>query len=198
MKYRILIFAVFFCAVMAWPPIYSFYLEREVKAWLTGQGRMEDFELQQLLDAQRWIIDIPSEKSGWILALESESKGNVKTSGGCSVTGGGRIVLLTRRNRSSKRIEYSWYQTQSRRTIEKDGPLTFTMNLTNSCSGSVDDPLESVGVTSGRPDGLLTIGEPIYRGGRSSVTGFSSPEKADYEVRVVLSPPYNFDKEGAK
>ncbi len=153
---------------------------------------MEDFELQLLLGAQRWVIDIPEDKSGWILSLETESDGAVRTDGGSSVTGGHRIVLLTRRNMESKTIEYAWYQVDSQRTVETSGPISITMNLRSSAFGIVNDPLAFAGVTTGRPDGIVRIGEPIYRGGKKKVAGFHSNEKADYEVRVVLTPPGEF------
>lgn len=198
MKSRILIFGFLLFTILVWPPIYSIYLDRDFKTWLTGRGRMEDFELQQLLGAQRWVIDIPPDRTGWVLGLETEIEGKVKSGGGSSVTGGTRIILMTRRNQSTKRIEYSWYQTESTRSTETDGPVTITLNLTSSGSGSVEDPLVSAGVTSGRPDGTINSGEPIYRGGHSSVAGFPSTQKADYEVRVVLSPPFDPEKDRTK
>ncbi len=60
MKCRILIFGVLTIAILAWPPVYSIYLERDVKTWLTGRGRMEDFELQQFFGAQSSVAGFPS------------------------------------------------------------------------------------------------------------------------------------------
>lgn len=148
---------------------------------------MEDFELQLLLGAQRWVIEIPEDKDGWFLSLETESEGAIETSGGAGVPGGQTIVLLTRRNKERKTIEYAWYQLDSQRRVEKSGPFTVTMNLRSSGTGSVNDPLASASVTAIRPDGVVKIGEPIYRGGKKEVAGFPSEEKADYEVRVVLT-----------
>jgi len=184
-----LILSTLLVVAIAWPPLYSMFVDRDLRMWYNGHGRMEDFELQLLLGAQRWIVDIPKEKDGWFLGLETKSDGDVKTSGGSSVVGGNRIVLLTRRNSDSKRIEYAWYQINTQRRVDKSGPVTFTMNLRSFGTGSVDDPLVSAGVTSGRQDGLVQIGEPIYRGGKSTVQGFPSETGAEYEVRVVLSPP---------
>ena len=182
MKIRILIGTILVVLLLVWPPIYSIYFDRDLKSLVTGRGRIEDFELQRLLDAQRWIIDIPLDKDQWMLGLEIESKGEIRSSGGTSVPGGRQIVLLTRRNQSSKRIEYSWYDSNSGR----------------GGSGSVDDPIAFAGVTSGRPDGLIKIGEPIYRGGTKSVSGFPSPRKADFEVRVILDPPLSTEKDRTK
>ena len=174
---------------VGWPPIYSLFLDRDLRVWVHGHGRMEDFELQLLLDAQRWVIDVPEVKDGLVLGLETESDGKVRSGGGSSVVGGSRIVLLTRRNRDSKRIEYAWYEVNRRRGSETDGEITFTWNVRTSGSGSVEDPLASAGVSSGRPDGPVLIGEPIYRGGKSTVSGFPTEAPAEYEVRVVLTPP---------
>jgi hypothetical protein len=188
MKTKLLLTVLFIVAIL-WPPIYSAYLDRDVRAWVHGQGRMEDFELQLLLGAQRWVIDVPEDKNGWFLSLETESDGTVRTSGGSSVTGGQTIVLLTRRNKETKTIDYAWYQVEAQRMVENLGPETITMTLRSSGSGSVDDPLTSAGVTAVRPDGVVKVGEPIYRGGKKEVAGFPSGEKADYEVRVVLTSP---------
>ena len=188
MKTKLLLTVLFIVAIL-WPPIYSAYLDRDVRAWVHGQGRMEDFELQLLLGAQRWVIDVPEDKNGWFLSLETESDGTVRTSGGSSVTGGQTIVLLTRRNKETKTIDYAWYQVEAQRMVENLGPETITMTLRSSGSGSVDDPLTSAGVTAGRPDGVVKIGEPIYRVGKKEVDGFPSGKKADYEVRVILTAP---------
>ncbi len=188
MKIKILLgFLIIFTAV--WPAVYSTVFDRDIRAWLNGHGRMEDFELQLLLGAQRWVIDIPEDKNGWFLSLETESDGVVRTNGGTSVTGGQTIVLLTRRNMENKRIEYAWYQIDSQQSVVKSGPFTITSDFRSSGSGSVDDPLAAASVTAGRPDGIVKIGEPIYRGGKKVVASFPSAEKADYEVRVVVKAP---------
>ena len=178
--------AILVILAILWPPIYSIYFDRDVRAWVRGYGSMEDFELQLLLSAQRWVIEIPEDKSGWFLSLETESEGVIQTSGGSGVIGGQTIVLLTRRNKEHKTIDYAWYQVDSQRRVEKSGPFTFTMNLRSSGSGSIEDPLSLARVVVIRPDGKVKIGEPIYRGGKKEVAGFPSEEKADYEVRVVL------------
>lgn len=188
MKTKLLLMVLVVFAIL-WPPIYSTCFDRDVKAWLRGHGRMEDFELQLLFGAQRWVIDIPEDKNGWLLSLETESDGAVRTGGGSSVIGGQTIVLLTRRNKENKTIDYAWYQVDTQRTIVMSSPFTLKVNWRSSGSGSVNDPLTSAGVTAGRPDGVVKIGEPIYRGGKTEVVGFPSNEKADYEVRVVLTAP---------
>lgn len=188
MKTKLLLTVLFIFAIL-WPPIYATFLDRDVRAWVHGHGRMEDFELQLLLGAQRWVIDVPEDKNGWFLSLETESEGTVRTSGGSSVTGGQTIVLLTRRNKETKTIDYVWYQVDSQRQVEKSESITIAMNLRSSGSGSVNDPLTLAGVTAGRPDGIVKIGEPIYRGGKEKVEGFPSGTKAEYEVRVMLTPP---------
>lgn len=186
MKAKI-IFATMVILAILWPPIYSTYFDRDVRAWVRGYGLMEDFELQLLLAAQRWVIEIPEDKSGWFLSLETESEGVIQTGGGSGVTGGQTIVLLTRRNKEQKTIDYAWYQVNAQRRVEESGPFTFSIHTRSSGSGSIDDPLSLARVTVVRPDGTVKIGEPIYRGGKKEVSGFPSDEKADYEVRVVLT-----------
>ena len=75
------------------------------------------------------------------------------------------------------------------RSVKKSGHLTISLNTQYSGFGSLKDPLVSAGVTSIGSDGPIRIGEAIYRAGKSEVAGFPSAEKADYEVRVVLTPP---------
>ena len=189
MRPRIILLAALLLAIFAWPPVYYHYFASSVQSWLTGHGKMKDYEIQKLLAAQRWVIDVPKDKDGWYLAFETEIDGDVKTYGGTSVLGGTRIVLLTRRNSDSKKIEYAWYGTETVKRTETEGHITFRMNLQSSGSGSIADPLVAASVSVGRPDGDVKIGEPIYRGGRESVQGFPGPRKADFEVRVVLTPP---------
>ncbi len=185
MKTKLLLaFLVIF--TFLWPPIYSIVLDRDLRGLFNGGVPMEDFELQLLLGAQRWEIEIPENKNGWVLSLETESNGTIQTNGGTFVTGGQTIVLLTRRNLDNKRIEYAWYEIESKRSTGISGSVNRTNKYHVSGFGIVDDPLADAGVTVGRPDGIVKIGEPIYRGGKTEVAGFPTPEKAEYEVRVVV------------
>jgi hypothetical protein len=196
---RIVFFAVILIALFAWPPIYHHYLARPVRNWATGQGKMQDFEIQQLLNLQRWEIDIPKDKNGWYLSLEAEIESEVKTWGGVTVSGGTRVVLLTRRNSDSKRIEYAWYSTDPKGITDALGTfLQLNLHLRSMGSGSVPDPMVDASVSAGRPDGIVMIGEPIYRGGRKSVLAFPGVATADFEVHVVLVPPYEAEQKNLK
>lgn len=147
---------------------------------------MEDHELELMLRANRWMIDIPADKDGWELGFETSTLDKEDFFHGPNVHGGSQIVLLTRRDQDSDRIEYSWYETAARKTISQDSILTISMSAKASGSGGFKDPIAKAGVTLQRPDGVVKSGEVIYRGGESSV---SSGEKSDFEVRVVLVDP---------
>jgi hypothetical protein len=164
----LLVFAV------AWPPIYSLWFDHGLRFWLRRQGRMEDSELQLLLNAQRWVVDIPQEKDGWFLALETESEGAVERSGGATVLGGQRYVVLTRRNKETKNIDYAWYSMDGRQSAT---------------GGGIRDPLIDAGSIALRPDSSVRIGEPIYKGGKTHVQALPYDSRADYEVRIVLFGP---------
>ena len=151
---------------LAWPPTFFLFFSDHFRPNSLGRGQMRDFELQKLLNANRWVIDIPPEKDGWFLELTIKSGDDITASGGASMRGGTRIVLLARRNTHDRRIEYVWYQTTNdREIIDEDGPFTMTLNISSSGNGSIDDPLASARVTSVRPDGQIAVGDAIYRGG---------------------------------
>lgn len=141
---------------------------------LSGQGRIEDFELQRLLSANRWVIDIPADREGWYLDLETKTEGEIKRSGGCNVHGGERLVLLVRRDLETKKIYYSWYQNSDAGQ--------------SSCGGVIDDPLGSNPYGT-HGEGLVQLGEPIYYANRKGESLGSNSKDYDYEVRVVLHEP---------
>ena len=148
---------------------------------------MRDFEIQRLLNANRWVLDVPSEKDGWFLELTSKSGDEMTSSGGVSVLGGTRMVLLVRRNTSDRRIEYAWYDTTTvRETIGQIGPANLVLTESHSGSGKVDDPLASASVLTTRAEGPIADGDWLYRGASKSL---SSNEPAEFEVRVRLRDP---------
>ena len=175
---------------IVWPPIFFLFVADHIRPTVLGRGEMRDYELQKLLRANRWVIEIPQNKDGWYLELVCKDGDKTYSSGGTSVTGGSTIVLLTRRNTFDDRIEYAWYQqATSTKKKHKDGPLAITLARLASGSGSVADPLANANVGNTRPDGKVSLGDCLYRGGKSSVRGYPSGAPADFEVRVELKPP---------
>ncbi len=46
-----------------WPVLFQFYLVDYLRSNTPSRGQMQDFELQKLLNASRWVIDIPFQVS---------------------------------------------------------------------------------------------------------------------------------------
>lgn len=174
---------------LVWPPVFFLFVADLIRPTVPGSGQMRAFEIQKLLNANRWVIDIPADKDGWHLELSCKDADKSYSSGATSVRGGATIVLLTRRNTFDDCIEYAWYETTNTnlRDIESSFSLTGTASVSG--SGSVPDPLSNSGVSINRPDGKIAIGDCLYRGGETSVQGYPWSTPAEFEVRVELKPP---------
>lgn len=81
-------------------------------------------------------------------------------------------MVLVRRNQAARKIEYCWYTGDS------------------VARGVIDDPLKEAGVVMDRKGGVCQNGDWLMKGGRDGVG--SGP--ADFEVRVVLRPPYSSEE----
>ncbi|XZE19470.1 hypothetical protein SH449x_004790 [Pirellulaceae bacterium SH449] len=160
--------------ILAWPPIFSVFVSPLIQHPRDDGESMRISDFQMLLDANRWTFDVPKEQDGWMLRLEGRVDDKIFRSGGSSVRGGSQVTLVTRRNVDKKRIDYAF------RSYRADG--------WTGGSGSIDDPLANGGVRVDRKDGPINIGDPIYRGGRTSVQAFPGTKRADFEVRVLLEP----------
>jgi len=161
--------------IFLWPPIYLTFIAPFLFQGRYDSASMTASDLQMLLDAKRWTFDVPEEQNGWFLSLEGRIDDMVYSSGGASVRGGSHVTLVTRRNAADKKIDFAFRS-------QKD-------NGWSGGSGSIDDPLANAGVSAGRTEGQIKIGEPIYRGGRKSVQGFPGADRAEFEVRVLLESP---------
>lgn len=187
--------SAFFAFSLVWPPVYFHFLADKARDVILGAGVMRASEIQTLLNAKRWVLEIPEGKDGWNLELACKSGERQYSSGGTTVPGGSTIVLMTRRDTLKDRIEYAWYQTGKTGYAIEDGQLDMQMAMSASGGGSVDDPLANAGVSSWRQGGLVAPGDWLYRGGKKSVKGFPSKEPAEYEVRVQLIPPRELPRE---
>lgn len=185
---HLLLLAVFIVSLL-WPPAFFLFVADYVRPNVPGRGAMRDHELQKLLNANRWVIDIPADKDGWFLELSCKEGDRIYSSGGASVRGGSTIILLSRRNTFDDRIEYAWYETSNVKQTHGNGSLTLTVTTAASGSGSVSDPLANANVSITWPDGNMAIGDCLYRGGKTSVEYDPSNGPADCEVRVDLKPP---------
>ncbi len=183
-KFGVVVLAI----AIVWPPVFYLLVAPTIKTEILGRGALEDYELQLLLDARRWVLEVPRDKDGWFVRLEWQDENGVHQSSGGSVEGGSRIVLMCRRLPDSKKLVYRYYASDGR---NRSGTMFFIKQSTSSSSagGMIDDPISGVPVYIARPDGKIEFGDPIFRGGNSSVPLWGSDEKADREVRVVLSKP---------
>ena len=70
MKSRTILLAMLLLAIFAWPPVYDLCFATPLQDWLTGHGKMKDYEIQKLLAAQRWVIDIPTARESTTFGTE--------------------------------------------------------------------------------------------------------------------------------
>jgi hypothetical protein len=171
MKSRVLFCVAIILLILVWPPVYSHFFRHDVESYLNGPAGMSDSDLQRLLDAKRWVIDIPADKDGYFLELQSKSEDEISHSGGVSVRGGKQLVLLTRRDRERRKIYYSWSQ---------DGAGAW---------GSIDDPVSGAGSSGETSGGFLEFGEPIYFGNKGATLQMYPRVNYDFEVSVLLKSP---------
>ncbi|QDV41238.1 hypothetical protein Enr13x_10760 [Stieleria neptunia] len=155
---------------IAWPPIYSTFIHLHVYRQMDA-GFLSADELKNLLDARRYTIDVPMELDGHFLTFDAIVDGKATQGGGSSVEGGTRIVLLLRRDRESRKIEYCWL---GRNSVSR---------------GILDDPLTNAGTSTERSDGAINPGDWLLRGGRSSVQIHPAIEPAEFELRLAFSDP---------
>ncbi|MCA8990704.1 MAG: hypothetical protein KDA88_01935 [Planctomycetaceae bacterium] len=183
---------VLFVAIV-WPPVFFLMVSRRDPPDAIQHGEMQDYELQKLLNASRWVIDIPADKDGWYLNLSCKEEDKSFRTGGVSVRGGSTIVLLARRNTFEHEIEYVWYETSRAEQKQSVGPVTFTLTSSASGGGHIPDPLPPGSVTSIRPDGKVSNGDALYRGAMKELQTHPLNSPADFEVRLELSPPAEGD-----
>lgn len=168
-------FLILTLLIVAWPAVYLSINSPSYKQSSTDLESMNASDLGMLLEAKRWTFDVPEGKDGWNLVLEGRVDDRVFSSGAAFVKGGDRVTLVARRNRAEKMIEFAF-----RSQNENGGP---------GGRGSIEDPLINGMVSAPRADGEIKLGEPIYRGGRTSVEAFPGPQRAEFEVLVVLRSP---------
>ncbi len=155
---------------IAWPPVYSIFVD-PILCQSLDRGFVSTGELKNLLDARRYTIDIPMELDGHFLTFDAFVDGKVTQGGGSSVVGGSKIVLLLRRDRESRKIEYCW------------------LGKNSVSRGILDDPLAGAGSSTERTDGPINSGDWLLRGGRTGVQVYPTREPAEFELRLAFGDP---------
>jgi hypothetical protein len=155
---------------LAWPPIYVVFVHPRVSRGFDN-GFVSTEELKTLLDARRYTIDVPMELDGHFLTFDAIVDGKITRGGGSSVTGGSKLVLLLRRDRESRKVEYCWFGNEQ---VSR---------------GVLDDPISEAGVTTERDEGPIRPGDWLLRGGRTGVQMIPSNEPADMELRLAFRAP---------
>ncbi|ELP31411.1 hypothetical protein [Rhodopirellula baltica] len=136
--------------------------------WLDARsGIATSAELQKLLNARRYQIDVPEERDGYYLTLTPLVDGVAKPSSSATVVGGSRITLLVQ-NDQKPDINYAWF----------GGGMTMTGTCTN--------PFIDAGALTHRSTTHVASGDWLIRGGDNSVS-MTGPTK--YELQVNLTPP---------
>ena len=150
-----------------WPLAVVFVVQPWVENYSSVRSLASASDLQLLMNVRRYEVMIPEDKDNWYLGLVGVVDGKEHQSGGGAVPGGSTVVLLIQRS-DDTRMKYCWHQGKSM------------------MHGSIPNPLLGAGVSTERTAIECKPGDWLIRGGRDSVT---TGKPADFEVRVVLSPP---------
>ncbi|KAA1257246.1 hypothetical protein LF1_53950 [Rubripirellula obstinata] len=136
--------------------------------WLDARhGIATSADLQKLLNARRYQIDIPKERDGYSLTLMPLIEGVAKPSSSATVVGGSQITLLVQHDREPN-ISYAWF----------GGGTTMT--------GTCYNPFLDANALTHRSSTSVASGDWLIRGGDNSIS-LTGPAK--YELQVTLTPP---------
>lgn len=155
--------------IVVWPIAVTIYVTPALNHLRTSRARASLAELQMVMRVRRFTLEIPQSKDGWILRLSSFIDGEQRGGGGATVEGGSSVVLLLERS-DEPHLDYCWYVGSE------------VMH------GSLPNPFVNAGMTTERTQGTVKPGDWLIRGGRHQVSGDG---RADFELRVTLSPPHD-------